>query len=93
MPEVDIATWADTLAQLSVLRTFRLDIVMSVDRNMKSIGKELSYLYLIAERCRALADNVEKRLRGDLDDRGRGDLDMTVRWRGTCERVCFGRPW
>jgi hypothetical protein len=93
MPEVDIAAWADTITQLSRLRTFSLDIVMSIDRSRKSVVPELNYLYFITERCRALAENVGKRLRKDLYGRDRGDIEMTVRFGGTDKRVYFARPW
>jgi hypothetical protein len=95
VPAVDLRAWADTLVCLTELDTFRLDIVMSVDKTKLAFRTEIRYMPFATERGRALAEDVERRLR----ERMRGmkssvsSAALAVRYVGTNERVYHGSPW
>ena len=94
MPVIDVAPWAETIAAMPDIQTMRLDIIMSIDRAREHIGRAREYIYLMDERGRALASDLERRLREKLGAHGRGaDVVVTVKFVGTNERVYHGRPW
>lgn len=94
MPEIDVAAWARTVASMPKLQTMRLDIIMSVDRAREKCRRTREYIYFMDERGRALANNIERRLREELEVSSRGaGVVVNVRFVGTNERVYHGRPW
>jgi hypothetical protein len=91
---IDISGWADTLVCLQELETFSLDVIMCADKTKEVFRKEIRYMPFATERGRALAENVERRLRERMTEMNTGsNTALAVRYVGTNERVYHGSPW
>lgn len=94
LPLVDVSAWAKTIVSLTNLKWFRLDLIMSVDKENIKLCRERSYRAFSGERGRVLAEDVETRLRKEIDLRNpRRGIDLRVRYGGGDERSYRGAPW
>jgi hypothetical protein len=94
MPEIDVSLWAETIAGLQSTHTVRLDIIMSFDRRRNTIAKEKEYIYFKSNNGRALAKDVERRLREHVEKMSIGrEVKIFVRYVGKDERAYYGQPW
>jgi hypothetical protein len=94
MPEIDVSLWAETIARLHSTHTVRLDIIMSLDRKRNTIAKEKEYIYFKSNKGRALAKDVERRLREHVEKMSIGrEVKIFVRCVGKDERAYYGQPW
>jgi hypothetical protein len=94
LPDIDITAWAETIAHLPELKDVRLDLIMSRDRAWTPLQEELMYMYFMDDRGKKLVEDLERRLRGRVDELRPGkDIDMTVRYAGTHNRMYYGRMW
>jgi hypothetical protein len=94
IPMIDLTAWGNTLVHLPKLESFRLDIIMSVDKTREAFRKEIRYMPFATERGRALAKDMEIRLRERMIEMSEGsNAVLAVRYVGTNERVYDGSPW
>jgi hypothetical protein len=86
MSEVGVAEWARTIAGLTKLENFELELVWGADRERIRMGKERSLGGLSSKRGRALALNIQRRLKGVVRDLCDRDVVMRVRYAGESEK-------
>jgi hypothetical protein len=93
MHQCDVSIWADTIACLCNADTVYLDFIASFDRKRDSLTAK-GYVSFMEDKGRTLANDVEARLRQQIEEVSTGrEVNVVVKYVGIRERVYLGRPW